>query len=166
MVSGCGAAIHDNEVRFLQRAENAVQFAVIAQIQKPRIRMKTLQRRVLVVAINRNVRDTPVLEELHEVDREEAFADTAFAIEDEVETFHVLSGLSIRTCAMRGPRLRVCAASLPLKSEDASRGERASSVWAGKVPRPFGSAGGVGLIVFFNILYFCRIIVYHLNLNH
>jgi hypothetical protein len=52
--------------------------------------MKPLQRRVLVVAINRDVSDAPVLEELHEVDGEEAFADAAFAIEDKVETFHVL----------------------------------------------------------------------------
>jgi hypothetical protein len=40
---------------------------------------------------------------LDKIDGEEAFADTAFAVEDEVETFHGFCGLSIRTCAMRGP---------------------------------------------------------------
>jgi hypothetical protein len=62
------------------------------------------------------VGDALVLEELDEIDREEAFADTALAIEDENETFHALSGLSIRTCAMRGPRVRPGGASFPLES--------------------------------------------------
>ena len=31
-----------------------------------------------------------VLQELDEIDGKEAFADTAFAVEDEVEPFHVL----------------------------------------------------------------------------
>jgi hypothetical protein len=34
------------------------------------------------------VGDALVFEELDEIDGEEAFADTAFAVEDEVETFH------------------------------------------------------------------------------
>jgi hypothetical protein len=66
--------------------------------------MKPLQRRILVVTVNRDVRDAFVLEELDEIDGEETFPHTAFAVEDEVETFHVLAGLSIRTWAMRGPR--------------------------------------------------------------
>jgi hypothetical protein len=50
--------------------------------------------------------DALVFEVLDKVDRKKAFADTAFAVEDEIETFHVVCGLSIRTCAMRGPRER------------------------------------------------------------
>ena len=119
-------AIHDNQVRLLQRAENAVEFTPVVQIEKPGVGMKPLQRRIFVVTINRDVRDAPVFEELDEVDGEEAFAYTAFAIEDEVETFHMLSGLSIRTCAMRGPRMRVCGVSVPLESAGASFGERTS----------------------------------------
>ena len=34
----------------------------------------------------------------------EVFADTAFAIEDEVESFHVLGVVSMRTWAIRGSR--------------------------------------------------------------
>src|ERR1022692_164801 len=52
--------------------------------------------------------DALVFEVLDKVDGKKAFADTAFAVEDEVETFHVVCGLSIRTCAMRGPRTRGC----------------------------------------------------------
>jgi hypothetical protein len=89
--------------------------------------MKPLQRRIFVVAINRDVRDAFVFEELNEVDGEETFADTAFAIEYEVETFHVLSGLSIRTCAMRGPRLRACGISPPLESTSDSCNGRSAA---------------------------------------
>jgi hypothetical protein len=35
------------------------------------------------------------------------FADTALAIEDEIESFHVVGGLRLRICAMCGPRGRV-----------------------------------------------------------
>ena len=78
--------------------------------------MESFQCRVFVVAINGDVRDALVFEELHEVVGEETFADAALAVENEVETFHVLSGLSIRTCAIRGPRLRICGIPLPLGS--------------------------------------------------
>ena len=83
------------------------------------------------------MRDALVFEELNKIDGEETFADAAFAIEDEVETFHVLSGLSILTCAMRGPRLRACVASLPLESV-------AGSDCAVEAIPPFGSAGDGG----------------------
>jgi hypothetical protein len=53
---------------------------------------KSLQSRVLVVRINCDVGDALVFEELDEIDCEEAFADTAFAVKDEVETF---------SCALR-----------------------------------------------------------------
>ena len=52
--------------------------------------MKPFQRRVFVVGINSNVGAALVFEELNEIDGEEAFADAAFAVEDEVNTFHVL----------------------------------------------------------------------------
>ena len=52
--------------------------------------MKTLQRRVLVVRINCDVGDAFVFEELDEIDGEEAFADAALSVEDEIEAFHVL----------------------------------------------------------------------------
>ena len=63
---------------------------------------------------------------LDEVDGEEAFANAAFAVENEVETFHVFSGLSIRTCAMRGPQLRICGIPLPLGSAGGSCPRRIS----------------------------------------
>jgi len=50
--------------------------------------------------------DALVFQVMDKVDGEETFADTAFAVEDEIETFHVVCGLSIRICAMRGPRER------------------------------------------------------------
>ena len=60
----------------------------------------------------------------------------ALAVEDENETFHVVSGLSIRTCAMRGPRLLGFVVSPPL--------DLAGSDCTGIVARPFGSAGDGG----------------------
>ena len=49
--------------------------------------------------------DLPVFEVLDEDDSEKAFADSSFAIEDEVETFvHVSLELRSSTWAMRGPR--------------------------------------------------------------
>lgn len=61
-----------------------------------------------------------LLPELDEVHGEEAFADAAFAVEDEVEAFHVVGGLSFRTCAIRGPRVRSDGASSPLGFVDSS----------------------------------------------
>ena len=103
-LAGCGAAIHNHEVRPLQRTENTVELALACDVEELRVRMKPLQSRILVVAINRDVGDALVFEELDEVDGEEAFANAAFAIEDEIKPLHVLGGLIIRTCAIRGPR--------------------------------------------------------------
>ena len=119
-VGGRGTAVHDDQIRLFQRGENSVEFAPVVQVKKSRVGMKPFQRRVLVVAINRDMGDALVFEKLDEVDGEEAFADAAFAVENEVETFHVFSGLSIRTCAMRGPRLRICGIPLPLESAGGS----------------------------------------------
>ena len=49
-VGGRGAAIHDDQIRLFQRGEDAVEFAAVVQIEKSRVGMKPLQRRVLVVA--------------------------------------------------------------------------------------------------------------------
>lgn len=135
-VGGRGAAVHDNEVRLFKGGEDSVQFAAIVQVQKPRVGMKPFQRRVFVVGINRDMGNALVLEELDKVHREEAFADAALAVKDENETFHVLSGLSIRTCAMRGPRLRGGWISRPLASVAGSCDVEAAP--------PFGSAGRAG----------------------
>jgi len=61
-----------------------------------------------------------VLKVLHEVDGKKAFADTAFAVEDEIETFHAVCdcGLSIRICAMRGPCGRVAGGASPAEPGD------------------------------------------------
>jgi hypothetical protein len=52
--------------------------------------VKPFQGRVLIVGVNGDVSYALVFEELDEIDGEKAFADTPFAVEDEVETFHGL----------------------------------------------------------------------------
>ena len=52
------------------------------KVEKSRIGMKPLQRRILVVAVNRGVSDALVFEELNEIDGEETFTDTAFAVDE------------------------------------------------------------------------------------
>src|SRR5438445_263940 len=112
-LAGSGATIHNHEVRLLQRTENAVELAPVCEIEELHVRVKALQSRILVVAINRDVGDALVFEKLDEVDGEEAFANAAFAIEDEIKPLHVLGDLRIRTCAMRGPREGFCEVSPP-----------------------------------------------------
>ena len=87
-VGGCGAAIHDDQIRFSESGKNGIEVTAFAQIEKPRVGMKPFQRRVLVVAVNRDMGDALVFEELDEIDGEEAFADAAFAIKDENQSFH------------------------------------------------------------------------------
>ena len=87
-VGGCGAAIHDDQICLCQRGKNGVKVTPFAQIEKPRVGMKPFQRRVLVVAVNRDMGDALVFEELDEIDGEETFADAAFAIKDENQSFH------------------------------------------------------------------------------
>ena len=90
--------------------------------------------------------DARVLEKLNEIDGEETFANSSFAVEDEVETFHVVWGFSIRTCAMRGPRVRVGGASLPLGLVDGSAGKPASAAGTESeaVSPPFADVEAVG----------------------
>jgi len=59
----------------------------VAQIEKPRVRMKPFQGRVLVVAVNRDMGDALVFEELDEIDGKETFADAAFAIRMRISLF-------------------------------------------------------------------------------
>src|SRR6266496_2917597 len=82
-VRGRGAAVHDDQIRLLQRSKDAVEFTAVVQVEKSRVWVKPLQSRILVVGINGDVGDALVLEELDEIDGEEAFADTAFAVEEE-----------------------------------------------------------------------------------
>jgi len=107
-LAGSGATIHNHEVRPLQRTEDTVELAPVSELEELHVRVKPLQSRILVVAINRDVGDALVFEELDEVDGEEAFANAAFAIEDKIKAFHVLGGLRMRTCAIRGPREGFC----------------------------------------------------------
>ena len=126
-VGGCGPAINDDEIRFLQTVKNAVEFPAIGEVEKLRVGMKPFERRVFVVAVDGDVRDTLVLQELHEVNGKETFADAAFAVDDEIKTFHVFCGVSIRTWAIRGPRVRAGGVSLSEVFACASSREPASA---------------------------------------
>ena len=108
--------------------------------------MKTLQSGILIVAINGDVSDVPVFEILNEVDGEETFAHSALAIKDKIKPFHVLGGLAIRTCAMRGPRVRPGGATSPTGFVDSSAdalmplaGVESDGVFS---PFPWTEAGG------------------------
>jgi hypothetical protein len=50
--------------------------------------MEAVQRRIFVVTVNGNVLDALVFQVLDKIDGEEAFSNTAFAVKDEIETFH------------------------------------------------------------------------------
>jgi hypothetical protein len=49
--------------------------------------METLQRRVLVIAVDCAMSDTAILEILNEVRGEKALSDSAFAVDDEIDLF-------------------------------------------------------------------------------
>jgi hypothetical protein len=49
--------------------------------------METLQRRVLVIAVDCAMSDTAIFQILNEVRGEEAFPDSAFAVDDEIDLF-------------------------------------------------------------------------------
>jgi hypothetical protein len=144
----------------------AAEFPTVVQVEKLRVRVKPFQRRILVVGINREVRNAFVLQELDEVHDEEAFPDSAFAVEDEVETFHALCGLSIRTWAMRGPRVRVVGASSPLAFGGGSAACCASVACASDllVGLPFDARGCVVVASCFRRLHRVegRVIIYAL----
>ena len=49
--------------------------------------METLQRGVLMIAIDRAVSDAAIFEILNKVRGEEAFSDSAFTVDDEIDLF-------------------------------------------------------------------------------
>jgi hypothetical protein len=49
--------------------------------------METLQRRVLVIAVDCAMSDAAIFQILNQVDGEEALSDSAFAVDDEVDLF-------------------------------------------------------------------------------
>jgi hypothetical protein len=49
--------------------------------------VKTLKRRVLVIAVDRAMSDAAIFQILNKVRGEEAFSDAAFAVDDEVDLF-------------------------------------------------------------------------------
>src|SRR5207302_10535086 len=68
--------------------------------------MEAFQSRVFVIAVKGRIADFTVFEVLDEVDGEEAFADAAFAVEDEDESFFHNRGLGSSmnsTSAICGP---------------------------------------------------------------
>src|SRR5439155_9817267 len=83
-LAGRSPTIHNHEIGPLQRTENAVELALVCDVEELHVSVKSLQSRILVVAINRDVGDALVFEELDEVDGKEAFANAAFAIEDKI----------------------------------------------------------------------------------
>jgi hypothetical protein len=54
--------------------------------------MKPFQGGILVVAVNRDMGNALVFEVLDKVDGEEAFANAAFAVKDEDQSFHGFEG--------------------------------------------------------------------------
>ena len=68
-------------------AEHAVDFTAVLKIDELRLRVEALERRVLVVAVDRAMSDAAIFEILNEVCGEEAFSDAAFAVDDEVDLF-------------------------------------------------------------------------------
>jgi hypothetical protein len=54
--------------------------------------VKALERRVLVVGVDRAMLDLLILEILDKVGRKEALPDAAFAVDDDVELFGIIVG--------------------------------------------------------------------------
>src|ERR1019366_4622814 len=81
------AAIHDDQICFVQHGENRINVRRVGDVEKPSFWMETLQRRVFVVGINGDVGDAVVFEELDKIDGEETFADAALAVDDGIELF-------------------------------------------------------------------------------
>jgi len=81
-VGGSGAAIDDDEIRLFQRLDYTVEFAAIREVKKSCFGLKSFQRRILIVSVNGDMDDALVFEELDEIDGEETFADTTFAVQN------------------------------------------------------------------------------------
>jgi hypothetical protein len=80
----------------------------MSQFQKFNFAVKPFQGRVFVIAVAGDKLDFFVFKVLDEVDGKETFADTALAIQNEVESFsHICSsGFRSSTLAICGPRDR------------------------------------------------------------
>src|ERR1019366_1070350 len=87
VVMDCRAAIHDDQIRFVQHGENRINFGRVGDIEKQGFGMKPFQRRIFVVGINGDVGDVVIFEELDKIDGEETFADAALAVDDGIELF-------------------------------------------------------------------------------
>ena len=57
------------------------------EVDEFRLWVEALQRRVLVIAVDRAMSDPAIFQILHEVRGEEALSDSAFAVDDEVDLF-------------------------------------------------------------------------------
>jgi hypothetical protein len=84
--------IHHDQIGFGQGDESAVEDAAVVQVEKQGFGMKPFQRRVFVVAVNRDMSNALVLEELDIIDGKETFADTPLAVKDENQSFHWVMG--------------------------------------------------------------------------
>lgn len=110
------AAVDHQQVACLRGREHRVDLAAILEINEVCFWVKPLQRRVLMVAIDRAVNVAAIVEILHEVRGEEALPDSAFAVDDEVDLFAHWSvrDQRLRGSAMRGPRVRGRSGGVPL----------------------------------------------------
>jgi len=80
-------AVDHEQIGIFSSREHAVDLAPVLEIDELRLRMETLQRRVLVIAVDRAVSDAAIFQILNKVDGEEALSDSAFAVDDEVDLF-------------------------------------------------------------------------------
>ena len=81
------AAVDYKQIGSLRGREHAIDLAPVFKINELRLRMESLQRRVLVVAVDHATGDAAIFEILNEVRGEEAFSDAAFAVDDEIDLF-------------------------------------------------------------------------------
>jgi len=92
-IGGRSTTVHDDEAGFFQGGEERIWPLRFVELDEGRFGMEAGERGVFVVAVKDGMGNGLVFEILDEVDGKETFADTAFAVEDEVETFHGLVGV-------------------------------------------------------------------------
>jgi hypothetical protein len=81
------AAVDHEQIGSLRSREHAVDFAAMFQVDEFGIRVEALERRVLVIGIDRAVSDPTIFQILDEVRGDEALSDSAFAVNNEVDLF-------------------------------------------------------------------------------
>jgi len=81
------ATVDYEQVRGFRRSEYTIDFPAMFEIDELGFRMETLQRRVLVIAVDRAVFDAAIFKILNEIGREKALSNTAFAVDDEIDLF-------------------------------------------------------------------------------